>query len=72
MKKVTKATVKKLIKDNGSIEVSLIPCKSNLNSIWISPIKINISSLEELERTVNEYSYYNCNNEVGNYPHYYI
>ena len=72
MKKVTKTTVKKLIKDNGSIEISLIPCKANLNSIWISPIKVTISSLEELERTVNEYSYYNCNNEVGNYPHYYI
>lgn len=72
MKRLTKAQVKKIIKERGAIEVGLVPCKANPHSIWISPIWITALSVSQLERDISHYEYYNCNSKVGNYPHYYI
>lgn len=55
-----------------TVRVGLVPCKANLNSAWISPVWVTVSSIEEFEKAVNEFTYYNCNNTVGTYPHYYI
>lgn len=75
MKKLTKAQVKKLVrnlKKGETLEVGFIPCKANPNSIWISPMWLPIYCEENFELTVNDYTYYNCNKEVGTYPHYYV
>lgn len=71
MKKLTKAQVKKVLK-NETVEVGLVPCKANLNSMWISPMWLTLASVEDFEKAINEYTYYNCNNVVGKYPHYYV
>lgn len=71
MKKLTKAQVKKVLK-NETVEVGFVPCKANLNSMWISPMWLTLASVEDFEKAINEYTYYNCNKEVGNYPHFYV
>ena len=72
MKKVTKATIKKELRINGKVKFNMIPCKVGLNSAWIQPVEKEVTSIDELEKAINEFEYYNCNNEVGRYPHYYI
>ena len=54
------------------IRIGLVPCKANLNSYWISPTWVTVSSIEEFERCVEAYTYYNCNSTLGTYPHFYI
>ena len=71
MIKLTKAQVRSLIKKGEVLEIGFVPCKANLESAWISPIWLTIDSVEKFETAVNEYTYYNCNKEVGNYPHFY-
>lgn len=79
MKKIYRNTIvanlRKIEKSCGDMKplrVGLLPCKANPCSIWISPMWFNFSSVEEFNKVVNEYTYYNCNNEVGRYPHFYI
>ena len=78
-KKVNKPTARKLY--NNGITVYLLPCKvsevalTSKNS-WVNPIEISLltcaHSANKFDRTVNEYEYYNCNAELGYYPHYFV
>ena len=72
MKKITKATVKKIIRKQGSINCIVLPCKANPYSIWFSGNTVEFNSIEEFEKFVNEFTVYNCNKYVGEYPAYYI
>jgi hypothetical protein len=72
MKKVTKNTIKSIIRKQGYITVYMLPCKTNINNIWIQPHQTTVDSIEGLEKEINIFSYYNCNNELGKYPSYYI
>lgn len=71
MRKLTKTQVISLLK-KGECEIGFVPCKANLNSMWISPMWLTLASVEDFEKAINEYTYYNCNKEVGNYPHFYV
>ena len=51
--------------------------KANIESPWINGMMENTFkggtvSFSEVEKWLNEVSYYNCNNEMGNALHYYI
>ena len=70
MRKITKNTVKAIIRKDGKIEVRMYPCKANI--MLVSGYPILITSLDELERIDNEFTYYNCNSEMGYYPSFYI
>ena len=70
-KRISLATVKKLIKNNGSINLFLIPNNGNIYSPWISFINKEANS-DNLEKIINETYYYICNSELGNRLHYYI
>ena len=72
MKRVTKNTVKAIIKRDGEITVDLYPNKANIESAWISPYEITVNSIEELENKIANFEYYNCNSELGTYTHFYI
>lgn len=83
--KITKtqlmARVKRL-QEGEVLEVNMLPCKASLNSVWISPTVIHVDktllekeqgySVSKLEGLINSYAYYNCNNELGTYPVYYV
>lgn len=72
MKKITKTEVKRIMKKEGNIRVGLLPCKMSPNGVWMSPTWLTISSVEELDKWINEYSYYNCNAETGKRVSYYL
>ena len=69
-----KGTARKLYR-NG-ITIHLIPCKVRLNNEWVKPVSISILDkdvgLDTFDHRVNNYTHYNCNAELGYYPHYYI
>lgn len=73
--KLTKAQVVsrlKKLKEGESLVIGFLPCKANLNSEWIIASWLTIVSVEDFESAINEYTYYNCNSVVGNYPSYYL
>lgn len=78
-KRVNKPTARKLY--NKGCNIWLLPCKVNEGALqdlnqWIKPHIISISSSEDninqFDRAVNSYEYYNCNAELGYYSHYYV
>lgn len=77
-KKVNKPTARKLF--NGGKEVYLLPNKANPIVLdpnykgMYEPVVITKKGDEDnqFDRLVNSFEYYNCNNEVGYYAHYYI
>ncbi len=79
-KKIHKPIARKMY--NMGFSIYLVPCKcrfvdpdSNVKS-WVTPFKILISECEEkmnkFDRTVDTYTYYNCNAELGYYPVFYV
>ena len=81
-KKINKPIARKMF--NNGITIYLLPCKVSemaLNSdieTWGHPVSINItkdqldSKHNKFDRAINEYCFYNCNAELGYYPHYYV
>lgn len=71
---VNKRTAEKLI--NNGYTIRMIPCKLRLRNIWFEPAEINFEKLAEWDtnftKFVNEYIYYNCNNETGTRPSYFL
>ena len=62
---------------NKGISIYLLPCKVQLDNIWIKPHQINIrdypGEVNSFDRRVNAFEYYNCNyNQLGYYTAYYI
>ena len=76
MKKVNKTTARKMY--NNGVTIYLLPSNVGLNSVWVSPCPVNnidnnaIYSPRSFDAVINEFEYYNCNNELGRYTHYYI
>jgi hypothetical protein len=66
---------------NEGITIYIVPCKvfPDFNNNWIKPFDLNIKEfLKENEKynnfdsRINNFAYYNCNSELGNYIHFYI
>jgi hypothetical protein len=68
MIRVTKPIARRLFRQGKVIH--LVPCKCGLED-W-NPVCINHESDEMFDRLVREFTWSNCNAEVGYYPHYYI
>lgn len=72
VKKITLLTVRSMLRKNGAITVGLLPNKVRLGNMWMQPHWVTLLSIDDLERTVSEYKYYNCNSELGTNLSYYI
>ena len=46
--------------------------KNNIKKCFDEYSSIEFNSIEDFEKFVNEFIYYNCNKYVGEYPAYYI
>lgn len=71
-KKVNKTTAKNMY--NQGYTVYLVPCKCafDFDAHWVRPIPINNSNDGDFDSSVNAFIAYNCNRELGKYPHYYV
>lgn len=81
-KKVNKPTARKMF--NHGLSIYILPCKVSERALdgndnnWVKPVVINLqttqldSKYNKFDRAINEYCYYNCNAELGYYPHYYV
>lgn len=69
-RRLNKTTANKLF-DRGEI-IMLCPCKMNLHSPWAILAEITKTGDRIFDSLVNDFVYYNCSNELGQYPHYYI
>lgn len=74
---VTKTKAKNAF--NNDKNVWLHPCLMRLNNVWQKPYCFNRKSLEtkyndtpNFDTIINHYKYYNCNNQLGTYPIYFI
>jgi hypothetical protein len=76
--KINKTKARRLFKEG--IELIVVPSKMPLDSVWGCSFRVNkedyirqncddTSNL--FDRVMNQIEYYNCNNEMGNYLHYY-
>jgi hypothetical protein len=64
-----KRTVITAIKNNGKWTGFLTANKvspAHINGPWCLGMKVTFTSLEELEKTVEKFAYYNCHGELGN------
>lgn len=72
--KVSKTTAERLIKEGFTIK--LLPCKVRLSNAWVEPLYVDIEMIEkysnDFDYLVSQYRYYNCGNELGRYPAYYL
>ena len=70
-KRVAKKTAYNNFKNNKTILV--LPVNVRFDNMWVQPTAISKSSIDEtFDSFINSYSYYNCDNELGEYPKYYI
>lgn len=64
----------KLYRDG--VDIYVHPCNMLFDSVWQSPYKMNIKDSmwgsENFNARINDYKYYNCDNERGKYPHFFI
>ena len=74
LKRITKHKVKSIIKNEGAIICRVLPCNANPNSPWFRDINAQLfTSIEEFTKYVNQYEYYNCNDEeLGRYCSFYV
>ncbi|HDR8412846.1 TPA: hypothetical protein QC286_000186 [Bacillus cereus] len=74
MKKQHKNTVKALIAKNGYWTGFLVANKVNPDHVkgcWHLGFSVTVSTIEELDKAINRFSYYNCNSELGNRVSFY-
>ena len=67
--RVNKATAKRFF--SRGVAIWLQSNKLGFCSMWHDPAIIHQAG-GEFEKQLNQYIYYNCNAEIGRYPHYYI
>jgi len=75
--KVNRNRAKRMFSEGSRIY--LLPCKVALGNPFINPISFQTDEftqderckLDNFERYVDQYEYYNCCFELGNYPSYY-
>lgn len=65
--RVTKSAARSLFR-NGE-DVFILPCNMRLGNMWMRPMPI--PGDEDFDKTVNAYTYYNCNAETGRYCSFY-
>lgn len=63
MKKISKRIAKNMF--NKGLEIILCPSKLNPNGIWFSGISVTNENEKDLEKILNNFSYYNCTKETG-------
>lgn len=74
MEKQNKNTVKSLIAKNGYWTGFLVANKVNpvhVKGCWQLGTRVKVSSIEELDKAINRFAYYNCNRELGNRVSFY-
>lgn len=70
---VTKTKAKNAFNDDKN--VWLHPCLMRLNNVWQKPYCFNKAKYNDtpnFETIINNYRYYNCNNQLGTYPIFFI
>ena len=72
LKRVNRKKAERLYKTGN--QLYLIPCNVNPDSMWIdfSIIRKSIEFNHSFNEFVNNYEYFNCNNELGNYTVFYV
>lgn len=74
IKQVNKTVARKLY--NKGIDVYLQSCNMLFNNVWQSAARINKNNPDyntySFDTLVNEYTYYNCDNERGKYPCFFV
>lgn len=69
--RVNKKVARKLY--NLGFDVGVCPCKANPESPWISMAIFNKYGFpESFDNLCSFFIFYNCNNELGKYPAYYV
>lgn len=78
--KVTKPIARKMYR--AGYEVLLLPCKVSESALdknvktFVQPVTIKVEEsldkINQFDRSVNSFEYYNCNSELGYYSHYYV
>ena len=68
--RVTKKEARQLYHAGG---VYVLPSKvyPSFDNFWVQPMLLNNISLRTFDKALNEYKYYNCNDELGNCTRYY-
>lgn len=74
VKQINKTLAKKLYNSGKSIYV--LQCNMIFDNVWQSPYLINIKDdmwgAENFDGRINDYTYYNCDNERGKYPCFFV
>ena len=72
--KINKNKARKLYADDK--ELMVIACKMAIGAPWHLECRIKklpgIYQAGDFDSRINNFIYYNCNYEMGYYPHYYI
>lgn len=71
VKQVNKTVAKRLY--NAGHEIHLLPCQVNINTSWGLLYTTNAEECDNVpfDSMVNAFTSYNCNTQLGRYPHYY-
>ena len=74
LKQVNKTLARKLFSEG--VTVYILPSNMRLNNTWTRPYDINSDmydmTVDNFDKIVNSFEYYNCNNETGLYTHFLI
>lgn len=70
MKKINKTVARKLF--NSKKPVIIIPCKCHPGGVWFTGFEMENDGSRSFDQFVNEFTYYNCNSELGNRPAFYV
>ena len=60
---------------NNGETIYLMPCNMMFDNFWQQPYPLDKSRAmyhENFDRAVNSFAYYNCDNERGAYPRFYV
>ena len=73
MKKCNAQKARRLYYEGKNIYI--IPSKVRIPNMWIDFFQMNVKDQEnekdDFQKRLNAFSYYNCNNELGNRIHFY-
>lgn len=80
-KKVKQVSIKSAEKAyNDGKQLWLHPCNMRVNNLWQTPMPLNKADVDNnaftngssFKAMVNDYKYYNCDNERGKYPIFFV
>lgn len=70
---MTKTQVKSAIKKHGTWKGYIAPCNVSpfhIRGGWCLGMPVTFGNLSEMDETINGFTYYNCNHELGYYVAY--